>query len=126
MYSGLNTGASDQYVLTETIVMESLKKIRLANMELTFHCEDKFSQIESTLINVMAIVNDGIVPPDLFDEFNDACLKGYVDDLGDQQLSILFVSLKEIEAILKQRDLPTTSVTRARDTILFVLQNNSR
>jgi hypothetical protein len=104
--------------------MDPLKKVRLADMELKFHCKDKFSQIENTLLKVKAIVNDGIVPPDLFDEFSDACLKGYVDDLGDQQLSTLFILLRGIEGALKERDLPTTSVTRARDTILFVLQNN--
>jgi hypothetical protein len=85
---------------------------------------DKFSQIERTLAKVKKFVYGGLLPSNLFDEFVDACLRGYVDDLKDQQLSILFDNLNQIEDALRERELPTDSVIRARDTLLFVLQNN--
>ena len=86
----------------------------------------KFSQVEATLVKVKRLASDSDQNYEIFDEFIDACLNGYVDGLKAQQLSILFRSLNEIETDLKERGLSTDAVTGARETILFVLHNSGR
>jgi hypothetical protein len=92
-------------------------------MKTPFYCLDKFSMLEGTLISVKEIVDSGTLPPGLFDEFVEACLMGYADDLRDQQLSVLFSILNYVELRLEERELSTAPVARVREALLFVLEN---
>jgi len=100
------------------------KILTSVNMKPTFHCMDKFGLIEGSLLKVKEIVLNGKLPAGIFDEFVEACLKRYTDDLKDPQLRVLFATLNEVEALLKERGLSTDSVAAARETLLFVLENN--
>ena len=86
---------------------------------------DKFMQIESTLLHVKAIASKGKLPNNSFDPFIEACLKGHANELNSQQLKILFNNLTEIELLLKEQCRPVALVGDARNTLMFVLENNS-
>ena len=86
---------------------------------------DKFMLIESTLLRVKALANKGKLLNTSFDPFIEACLKGHANELSGPQLKILFDNLAEIEFLLKEQRRPVTSVGNARNTLMFVLENNS-